>query len=110
MASVPSEEELSEEQQAAREKKANDEKRKLSRAREKAVLTRLMSDRDGREFVWNFLSEFHMFSTSFAVDSHVTAFREGERNVALRFSSMILDAAPGSYMKMMQERSGAKDE
>ena len=44
----------------------------------------MLSEREGREWVWDLLSRGHVFATSFVVGQpDATAFSEGERNLAL---------------------------
>ncbi len=43
----------------------------------------LMDSKQGRRVIWWMLSQGRVFSSTFAVDPHVTAFNEGQRNLAL---------------------------
>lgn len=80
-----------------------DAKRRL--ARNQSAMVQFMSFRDGRELMWDWLAP--IFRTSFSVDSLQMAALEGERNAALKLLRLVTEAAPGSYVQMIQENQDA---
>lgn len=79
-----------------------------ARRREKSdreVLTSLLSTRDGRSWMWSFLSDCHCFALSFDRDPYQTAFNEGERNAGQRLLTQITKTCPEALIQMMKERA-----
>lgn len=64
----------------------------------------VLSDRRGRNVVWWLLQRAGIYRTSFMGDANSTAFNEGQRNIGLALHSRMIDADPGSYIRMLQER------
>ncbi len=82
----------------ARKQAEKDEALKLS------VIKNLMDTSPGRSFVYDQLNSGHIFSTSFVQGSpDASAFREGERNHALRLLADVMNACPESYLTMCEE-------
>lgn len=77
---------------------------RVKRRDQLALLGRLMAEPHGREFFYDLLSACHMFNTSFATNALQMAFREGERNVGLRLTADITEAAPDQFLLMLKER------
>lgn len=68
-----------------------------------AAFGRMMDGRDFRAFVWGLLAQTHVFETSFDPCPHVTAFREGERNVGLAVLDRVNRLCPERYRTMAAE-------
>jgi hypothetical protein len=83
---------------AARNKKA--------KAREdlrKRFMAKLLSDREGREWVWHLLEFCKVYQSTFiAGDTHAMCINEGQRNVGL----MILSEIPPDALAQMLKESG----
>ena|ERR1700741_4889044 len=69
------------------------------------ILRGIMSNAEGRRWVYYFLFDCHMFHSSFDIDASITAFREGERNVGLTMQANLMRACPDLYLKMIEEQS-----
>ena len=65
----------------------------------------LMGTMAGREWIYNWLSECHVFVSSFSLNAQEAAFREGERNVGLRLLNDVMQTAPDEYVLMMREEN-----
>jgi hypothetical protein len=76
---------------------------KLADAQRRAVITSLMSTTFGREWMWDKLSECHMFVTTFNGDALQSAFMEGQRAIGLSMLSDIMIACPDQYIQAMRE-------
>ena len=73
------------------------------RARNMAALGAILDHYDTRGWVWSLLDRCHVFGSSFAANPHVTAFREGERNIGLQVFSDIQREFPEQYALMAKE-------
>lgn len=73
--------------------------------READDIRQVMSTEQGRRVVWSLLEQGKVFGTTFAVDPAVTAFNEGQRNLALALFSRVMAACPDQYLKMADEAS-----
>ena len=80
-------------------------KRRLRAERADADLLWLMTQREGRRFVWRLLQSCHLYETSFTGTS-ATFFREGERNVGLQVLADITRLCPDLYARMVGEQQG----
>jgi hypothetical protein len=76
------------------------------------VIGAILEQREGRELMWWFLEQCHIFTSSYTPgDPHQTTWREGERAVGLKMLSLIMAAAPDSYAIMQREAAdNAKQE
>ena len=84
-----------------RQVKAREKRAKAREGLRKRFILKLLSDRDGREWMWELLSRGRVFTTSFvAGDSHATAFQEGMRNLAL---TVLAEIPPASLKTMLDE-------
>jgi hypothetical protein len=72
-------------------------------AADAAVVRNLMSTVEGRAWVWRFLGQCHIFSSSFTGEALSSAFREGERNVGQRLLNQVTDTCPDEYIQAMRE-------
>jgi hypothetical protein len=87
--------------------------RKSIRRREKAarladvqrreVIVQLMSSAAGRQYVWDKLSECHIYVTTFNGDALQSAYMEGQRAIGLAMLSDLMIACPDQYILAMRE-------
>lgn len=71
------------------------------------VLKAVLSTPAGRNWMWDLLAVGHLYETSFDHEPLTMAFREGERNFALRLLMQVTTAAPDLYARMMAEKGQA---
>jgi hypothetical protein len=83
---------------AKREKSA-----KTRNLQKKAALRRLMSDAEGRMWMWELLTRCGVYHSSYSSDALAMAFREGHRNIGLHLTAEINHLSPELYMKMVNE-------
>lgn len=69
------------------------------------VIASIMSTTFGRQWIWDLLSQSHIFAATFTPDPLQTAFNEGERNVGLRLLSDIMTHCPGQYLQAQREQN-----
>lgn len=83
------------------------EARKKSGRRKKSrleVIQALMSIPAGRQWIYEKLSECHVYSPTFVVgDPYLSSFKEGERHVGLGILQDVMLASPEQFMKMCNE-------
>lgn len=72
-------------------------------ARERDDIQHLMNSKQGRRVIWWMLSQGKVFSSTFAVDPHVTAFNEGQRNLALALLTRVMQHCTEQYLTMAAE-------
>lgn len=65
----------------------------------------VMDSAQGRRVIWAVLEQGKVFSACFAVDPQVTAFNEGQRNLALALFQRVMAHCPDQYLKMAAEAS-----
>ncbi len=83
-------------------------------AREKELLQQrdiedirfVMGSEQGRRVIWGVLEQGKVFSACFAGDPQVTAFNEGQRNLALALFQRVMAHCPEQYLKMAAEANG----
>ena len=86
--------------------KGRNKKLKAKAELRRRFMVGLLSERPGREWVWALLTRGHIFTTSFVNgDPMATAFKEGERNLALS----VLAEIPPEAMQVMMSESGEYD-
>lgn len=85
------------------QKRTADAKRK--EAKRLNGLKQLCDSADGRAWLWELLKACGFSRTSFSPEPATMAFREGERNVALRILAEISRVSPDTYLKMQKENS-----
>lgn len=76
---------------------------KLRDQNEGVILRTLLDTVDGREWVWNVLSDAHIFDTIPPVEQGAVYYALGERNQGLRILSAILKHCPEQFVQMMRE-------
>lgn len=65
----------------------------------------VMSSEQGRRVVWDLLARGKVFSSTFTADAQITAFNEGQRNLALSLFSKVMSVCPDLYLTMADEAS-----
>lgn len=63
----------------------------------------VMGSEQGRRVIWEVLTQGKVFAPCFAVDPQVTAFNEGQRNLALALFQRVMANCPEQYLKMAAE-------
>lgn len=87
----------------ARNKRVQQKKDLVTR---EAVIRALMSQRDGRRFLWLQLEEANVFAQTFIPGQpDTTAFAEGRRSLGLRLLVDVTKWTPADYMRMTQENA-----
>ncbi|EAA7887211.1 hypothetical protein MB90_003615 [Salmonella enterica subsp. enterica] len=83
----------------------NDRKKHDLEQREKDDIKFVMDCEQGRRVVWGLLEKGQVFGTCFNVDPNITAFNEGQRNLALVLFQRVMTHCPDQYLKMAAEAS-----
>lgn len=73
--------------------------------REKDDIKFVMDSEHGRRVIWSLLEKGQVFGTCFNVDPNITAFNEGQRNLALVLFQRVMTHCPDQYLKMAAEAS-----
>ncbi|EMB5520812.1 hypothetical protein U7Q95_003392 [Escherichia coli] len=68
----------------------------------------VMNSEKGRRVVWSLLEKGQVFGACFNVDPHITAFNEGQRNLALMLFQRVMAHCPDQYLKMATEAQEEK--
>lgn len=83
----------------------NERKKNDLKQREKDDIKFVMDSEQGRRVVWGLLEKGQVFGTCFNVDPNITAFNEGQRNLALVLFQRVMTHCPDQYLKMAAEAS-----
>lgn len=83
----------------------NERKKHDLEQREKDDIKFVMDSEQGRRVVWSLLERGQVFGTCFNVDPNITAFNEGQRNLALVLFQRVMTHCPDQYLKMAAEAS-----
>lgn len=83
----------------------NERKKHDLEQREKDDIKFVMDSEQGRRVVWGLLEKGQVFGTCFNVEPHITAFNEGQRNLALVLFQRVMAHCPDQYLKMASEAS-----
>ena len=83
----------------------NERKKHDLEQREKDDIKFVMDSEQGRRVVWGLLERGRVFGTCFNVDPNITAFNEGQRNLALVLFQRVMAHCPDQYLKMAAEAS-----
>lgn len=89
----------------------NDEERKAELEAKQQLLAQrdiddiqfVMSSEQGRRVIWSLMEKGQVFGTCFNVEPHITAFNEGQRNLALVLFQRVMAHCPDQYLKMATE-------
>ena len=65
----------------------------------------VMGSEQGRRVIWSLLEKGQVFGACFNVDPYITAFNEGQRNLALVLLQRVMAHCPDQYLKMAAEAS-----
>ncbi|ENQ9168731.1 hypothetical protein ACERQS_001055 [Klebsiella pneumoniae] len=84
----------------------NERKKHDLEQREKDDIKFVMDSEQGRRVIWGVLEQGKVFSACFAGDPQVTAFNEGQRNLALALFQRVMAHCPEQYLKMAAEANG----
>lgn len=63
----------------------------------------VMGSEQGRRVIWSLLEKGQVFGACFNVDPHITAFNEGQRNLALVLLQRVMAHCPAQYLTMAAE-------
>ena len=86
-------------------KAALDAKQQLLAQRDIDDIQFVMGSEQGRRVIWSLLEKGQVFGTCFNVEPHITAFNEGQRNLALVLFQRVMAHCPDQYLKMAAEAS-----
>lgn len=75
--------------------------RKQKRLQQTAKL--ILSQPNGREFLWELLAKCQVFSQEFFESDRREAFRAGERNVGIQLQNDLMRADRAMFLKMWEE-------
>lgn len=81
----------------------NERKKHDLEQREKDDIKFVMDSEQGRRVIWSLLEKGQVFGTCFNVDPNITAFNEGQRNLALVLFQRVMTHCPDQYLKMAAE-------
>ncbi|EBS4934440.1 hypothetical protein AH594_001497 [Salmonella enterica subsp. enterica] len=82
-----------------------DAKQQLLAQRDIEDIKFVMGSEQGRRVIWSLLEKGQVFGACFNVDPHITAFNEGQRNLALVLFQRVMAHCPDQYLKMAEEAS-----
>ncbi|EAM6285754.1 hypothetical protein BG151_000126 [Salmonella enterica subsp. enterica serovar Apapa] len=80
-----------------------DAKQQLLAQRDIDDIQFVMGSEQGRRVIWSLLEKGLVFGACFNVDPHITAFNEGQRNLALVLFQRVMAHCPDQYLKMAAE-------
>lgn len=80
-----------------------DAKQQLLTQRDIDDIQFVMGTEQGRRVVWSLLEKGQVFGTCFNVEPYITAFNEGQRNLALVLFQRVMAHCPDQYLKMAAE-------
>ncbi|EHB0602564.1 hypothetical protein LEG54_11055 [Salmonella enterica] len=80
-----------------------DAKQQLLAQRDINDIQFVMGSEQGRRVIWSLLEKGQVFGACFNVDPHITAFNEGQRNLALVLFQRVMEHCPDQYLKMAAE-------
>ena len=83
-------------------KKKIEEVRARAKEREVEDFKKVLSNPEGRRFIWKIMSEAGVFRTSFTGNSE-TFFNEGKRSMGLMVLEEVMKADPGKFTQMQNE-------
>lgn len=90
---------------------ADQQKRQRELAeRDAEDIRQVMSTESGRRVIWSVLEQGKVFAATFSVDPCVTAFNEGQRNLALALFSRVMTVCPEQYLKMADEAKNRSEQ
>lgn len=78
-------------------------KEEIRRDDELNDLRSILSNKEGRRFVWGLLTQCGVFKVSYVGNANDTIFNEGKRNIGLKLLQDVTTANPDLYLKMAKE-------
>lgn len=87
----------------AEERKAREAANEILRKRDIEDIQHVMGSEQGRRVLWSLLEKGGVFGPCFTNDPYVTAFNEGQRNLALMLFQRVMAHCPDQYLKMAAE-------
>lgn len=72
-------------------------------------LSKILCEEWGRRYMWRLLSFCRVMDRSMDKDSHIMAFREGQRDIGIRLMRDIYEAEPVAYETMRLEHVKAEE-
>lgn len=84
-------------------KAALDAKQQLLAQRDIDDIQFVMGSEQGRRVIWSLLEKGQVFGACFNVDPQITAFNEGQRNLALVLFQRVMAHCPDQYLKIAAE-------
>ncbi|MGO8944257.1 MAG: hypothetical protein ACLQJ7_11365 [Syntrophobacteraceae bacterium] len=85
-------------------------KQKTRDLQKKAALRKIMSDPEGRMWMWDLLSRCGVYHSSYSSDALAMAFHEGHRNIGLHLTAEINRLSPEMYARMVAENQEKEKE
>lgn len=85
-----------------------DAKQQLLAQRDIDDIQFVMGSEQGRRVVWSLLEQGAVFAPCFTTDPYATAFKEGQRNLALALFQRVMAHCPDQYLKMAKEAEEEK--
>ena len=79
-------------------KAALDAKQQLLAQRDIDDIQFVMGSEQGRRVIWSLLEKGQVFGACFNVDPQITAFNEGQRNLALVLFQRVMTHCPDQYL------------
>jgi hypothetical protein len=79
------------------------QKQKTREILKRSALRKIMSDAEGRIWMWDLLTMSGLYHSSFSTDALAMAFTEGHRNIGLRIMAEINRISPELYARMVAE-------
>jgi len=72
-------------------------------ARMEIAMQNVLSNENGRELIWELMSDCGTFGMSYVKDSDETAFNEGMRSIGTQLLYLVNKSDPNAYAKMVVE-------
>ncbi len=91
-----------------RQIRERNERFKRDRLNDEIITKQLMSNTEGRHWVWNRLSEGAIFQEDMDLDPQRMAFSKGVRNVTLRLLKDVQGFTPREYITMTEEATSLR--
>ncbi len=81
----------------------NEEAQKQQEAYSRICLETVMSNVNGRHFVWELLADCGIYQDTFSPDPYIHARASGSRKIGLKLMQRILEECPGMHETMFSE-------
>lgn len=87
--------------------KASQNQYKREQEERDSVVTVLLNDPKGREYLWWLLSITRVNSNPYTANALATSFACGEQNIGQQILAHILEVNPAGYVQMLKEKLNA---